>query len=322
VGLFAATTAMTRWTGVPSIAVAALLATTSTATADVTKQQCMTENEAAQELQRAGRLLEAREHLATCLSDTCPGPVREDCVQRLADIDRAQPTIVFDAKDRLGHDVAEVAVTVDGRPFASRLDGRALPVDPGEHTFRFEMAGQPPTTQRLIVKEGQKDRRERIIVGSPPPEEQTPATVPASSPQTAPDQTAPATPSAERTPDEAAASNGQRVAGLAIGVGGLAALGVGVGFAAVTSSKWSSAQSKCGSPATCTDYAGAVADHDSAVTAATVSTIGLIGGGALLLGGAILYLTAPTTPRASTASLTVLPSVWSGGGGMLMRTRF
>lgn len=139
------------------------------AAADVPVEQCVAANTQSQALERQGKLTLAREQLERCVDASCPALVRGDCTQRLDQLEQAQPTIVFDARDGDGHDLAEVKVSVDGRPFADRLDGIALPVDPGEHAFTFEMAGAPPTTQRFVLRQGEKARRERIVLGPPPP---------------------------------------------------------------------------------------------------------------------------------------------------------
>jgi hypothetical protein len=56
--------------------------------------------------------------------------VRDDCTQRLDELNRQLPTIVFDGKDAAGGDVIAVSVTVDGRLLTERLDGAPLEVDP------------------------------------------------------------------------------------------------------------------------------------------------------------------------------------------------
>jgi hypothetical protein len=283
-----------------------LLLAARPAAAEVTKEQCVDANERAQDLQHSSKLQEARAQLAICVSGGCPEPVREDCSRRMQDVERIQPTLVFDAKDPAGHDLADVAVTMDGKPLASRLDGRALPVDPGEHTFVFQMEGQAPLSQHLIVKEGEKERRERIVIGAAPPPEPV-----------APPAPAPAAPSSP--------GDGQRLAGIVASVAGVAALGVGAGFFAVATSKWSSAQSDCGSSTTCTSYESykaALPDHDGASNAATISTIGVVAGAALLVSGAVIYFTAPPKRSPSTAATRVVPGAWPGGAGMVVWRSF
>jgi hypothetical protein len=137
---------------------------TANASADPSKVECVAANDQARDLRRVGNLKAAREQLAVCVAQSCPGPVREDCAQRLAEIATAQPSIVFAAKDGAGNDLSAVTVTVDGQPLAEKLDGSALDVDPGEHTFRFEGTGGV-TEKHLVVREGEKGRRETVVLG-------------------------------------------------------------------------------------------------------------------------------------------------------------
>ena len=139
----------------------------ATARADPTKQECVTANDQAQDLRQAGKLHAARAALAVCIATACPGPVREDCAQRLVELDAAQPELVFSAKDAAGNDLDAVRVTVDGAPFADKLDGAAVDVDPGEHVFRFEAADGAATEKTLVVREGEKRRMVAVVLGLP-----------------------------------------------------------------------------------------------------------------------------------------------------------
>ena len=146
--------------------VALLALAPAPAFADLTKGQCVDANTTGQNLRREGKMSLAREQLRACASPSCPAMVRDDCTKRLDELERAQPTIIFDVKDLAGRDVSSVQVVVDGRALADRLDGTALGVDPGEHAFTFVVAGQAPLTQTFVIKEGEKERRERILVGA------------------------------------------------------------------------------------------------------------------------------------------------------------
>jgi hypothetical protein len=57
---------------------------------------------------------------------------------------------------------------MDGVQLAERLDGIALAVDPGEHAFTFSSAGQPEIRKSFVIRQGDKDRHERIAFGPPP----------------------------------------------------------------------------------------------------------------------------------------------------------
>lgn len=49
-------------------------------------------------------------------------------------------------------------VTMDGQLRSEALDGKAVPVDPGTHTLRFEHGGETPIDQQIVVREGEKSR--------------------------------------------------------------------------------------------------------------------------------------------------------------------
>src|SRR5579863_2417832 len=124
--------------GIPATVIALVpLCTALAAAGEPSKQECVTANESAQDLRRLSQLRAARTQLARCVSASCPGPVREDCAQRLTEVDLAMPTLVLVAKDKAGNDLSSVLVTMDGLPFADSLDGSAVQVDPGEHRFVF-----------------------------------------------------------------------------------------------------------------------------------------------------------------------------------------
>ncbi len=151
-----------------SLAVAVALSVTS-AQADPTKAQCLDANGNGQDLRRDGKLSAAREAFRQCAAGSCPQLLRDDCTRRLDDVEKAQPTIIFEAKDGTGNDLSAVKVTVDGLPLAERLAGAPLPIEPGEHTFTFETAGQPTLQKTFVIRESEKDRRESIVLGAATP---------------------------------------------------------------------------------------------------------------------------------------------------------
>jgi len=110
--------------------------------------------------------------LLTCASANCPADIRKDCTSRVEEVNAQIPTVIFRAKDASGADITAVKVTMDGEVLADRLEGTALSIDPGEHTFTFETAGQSPVTKKLVIQQNQKDRAEVVtFLGSrrPPP---------------------------------------------------------------------------------------------------------------------------------------------------------
>jgi hypothetical protein len=270
----------------------------------VTKAQCIDANTKAQDLRRDGKLSAARDQLRVCTSPVCPGLVRSDCTKRLDELEAAQPTVIFDVKDGSGHDLTDVMVTIDGHPLADKLDGTALEVDPGQHEFVFRLAGQEPVVEKMLIKESEKARREKVVIGPPPP------AVPAH----------PAPPPIEASADT---SGTRRMLGLVAGGVGVAGIAVGSVFGLLTSSAINKQKNDCSSASNCPHYAEASAAHDTWTVDGTVSTVAFIAGAAFLVGGAALFFTAshPTEHPAATGWV-VVPSVGPSGGGMLLRGEF
>ncbi|MGH7440705.1 MAG: hypothetical protein ACRENE_33855 [Polyangiaceae bacterium] len=297
--------------GLTAVAVVALFAPSPARAAGITKEQCADADQQAQDLRRDGKFSSARAKLQQCSDSICPGLVRDDCVQRLDDLDHAQPTIVFDAKDGDGHDLVAVHVTVDGQPLAEKLEGRALRVDPGAHSFTFTVAGTPPVTQSFVLKEGEKERRERIVIGATPK-----STSPSPSP------VAPASPATPAGPAPSGLTSAQWI-GVGLAGAGVVGLGVGAAFGLMTGSAWSNAKSDCGGDTThCLNVATANNDKNTANSDSTISAVGFAAGGALLVGGAVLFLTGGRHQEASAARLVVTPALSPGQAGAAIHGTF
>jgi hypothetical protein len=133
------------------------------AAADPTKQECVVANETAQDLQRAGKLVDARAQLLTCASSACPTVVRQDCADRLQSVEKSLPTVVLTARDAGGGDAAGASLAIDGVAQSIALDGTAVSVDPGPHTFTVTLAGHAPASVRLSLNEGDRLRREVVL---------------------------------------------------------------------------------------------------------------------------------------------------------------
>jgi hypothetical protein len=144
------------------------------------KRACVEAYEAGQQLRNAGKLLESRERLLICSNDECPTAVRGDCATWLNEVDSNLPSVVVEARLPSGRETPEVSVTVDGAVVARNLDGRALSVDPGVHTFRFESASAGRVEQQVIVRQGEKNRKIVVQFGNaaaaPAPAPDGPAT--------------------------------------------------------------------------------------------------------------------------------------------------
>jgi len=288
-------------------ALTALLAS-SVAHADPTKDQCIDANARAQDLRREGKLGAARAELGVCTARSCPRAVRSDCIKRLDELETAQPTIAFEVKDATGGDVMSVKVTVDGALLAPSLAGTAIPLDPGPHTVTLEANGLAADTRTIVITEGQKGRRERVVLGAPPASVSPPASGPALS---------------GTTNDHRQGWGTQRIAGVVTGGVGVAGLAFGGVLGALTLAAKSKQVSDCESATVCANPGGAQTDHSRGETDGTLATVGFIAAGALVAAGAVLFFTGQSsTDHPAGAGLLVLPTAGPGGGGMLLRAEF
>ena len=265
--------------------------------AEPSKQECVAANEAAQDLQRTGKLREARATLAVCTAASCPGAVREDCGQRLREVESSIPKLVFAAKDAAGHDLGAVHVTMDGESLLEKLDGSATMVDPGEHHFTFEADGFRKNETTLLVREGEVDRPVRVVLIS------------TSAP---PEGTASAAGEADNT---------RRALGITLGVVGLGGMAAGAVFGILAKSTYDQVTKDCGQTVRqCVDPNGNYHDdYNTAVNQATVSTVAFIAGGVLFAAGAVIFLTAPSV---TTGEVAIAPTVTHEGGGFMVRGRW
>lgn len=125
---------------------------------------CIESAEKAQKLRRDKKLTEARPELLTCSRDVCPQQIRNDCTRWLSDIDTAMSTVVVRARDSEGHDLIDVKVYVDGQLLLPKLQGTSVPVDPGQHKFRYELPNGKSVEDDVLIAEGEKDRVLRVNI--------------------------------------------------------------------------------------------------------------------------------------------------------------
>src|SRR5262249_20298463 len=196
---------------------------------------CMRASEQGQLHRVKGQLLAARDELRACARDACPRVVRTDCAQALADIDRALPTIVPAASGG-GRDLTEVRLSIDGARVAVRLDGTAVPVDPGEHTLHFEADGFLPVDPELVARAGGKAR----LVSARP--------APAAPPEPA---RAPA-PVVARDTGPASSSGGPPALAFVAGGVAIAALGLAAYFEVDSLNRYASLKDSCAPTHACT----------------------------------------------------------------------
>jgi hypothetical protein len=121
------------------------------------KDACVKSFEDGQVQRQQSKLVEAEDAFRFCARSDCPAVVSTKCGEWLAEVDRAVPTVVFAAQVD-GSDTTDVRVLDRGRILASRLDGRAVPMNPGEHALRFEHPGATAVERTVVLREGEKQR--------------------------------------------------------------------------------------------------------------------------------------------------------------------
>lgn len=185
---------MRRWSSAPSaaalIAVLACSVTPAGATggkaapsgskggaaASSSKAACLAAHEDALSLRTQKKPHAALQKLVACARVECPTVVRKECVELLSVVEKNAPTVTLEARDEAGSDETAVRVTLDGQPFADRLTGSGVDVEPGEHVFRFERADGKAIEHRVLVVEGEKNRKVAADFGTlkPPASERPP----------------------------------------------------------------------------------------------------------------------------------------------------
>jgi hypothetical protein len=277
----------------------------STALADNTAA-CVAAASKAQKLRAAHQLVEARTELRFCSAATCPQAVQNDCVPWLADVEKAVPGVVVAAKNAAGKDVIDVQVTMDGKPLLSKLDGQAMPMDAGPHTFHFETADGASVDQQALIREGDKNQTVSVVLGAPPA---AGAILPATS--LAPPPPAPSG-AVDVAPTLHAGAPWRTIGWVAGGVG-VAGLAVGATMGAVT---LSAKGSHCNGDTCAPGTIGGIQ------TDAVVSDIGWISGGVLLATGAALVLFGPHPSNDSTTGVRIVPVVTASGGQLVALGRW
>jgi hypothetical protein len=184
--------------------------------------------------------------------------------------------------------------------------GTPMPVDPGDQRVTASAPGKRTWEKTVRVTSGAtieipalEDEPARAGSGEPPAQR-------AATPVMAPIYT---------QPEPRSGANTQRVIGGAVAVAGLVGVGVGVVFGLSSRNKRDEAGAFCNAENQCTEPGLSL--RDDAMQAGTISTVAFVAGGAALVGGIVLFATAPrgTSTR---ATLRAAPTA----GGMSLSGRF
>jgi hypothetical protein len=134
------------------------LSTSAANAAGPDRKACIAAADDGQKLRDDGKLTAARDKFITCASKACPGAVAKECSQWLQDTERDMPSVTFRARDERGKDILDVRVFVDDQVVAEAIDARALPVDPGEHKFRFDRSDGKSVEDKIVLRPAEKNR--------------------------------------------------------------------------------------------------------------------------------------------------------------------
>jgi hypothetical protein len=276
------------------------------------KAECVDSAGKAQDLRRDKQLILARESLLVCARETCPTVVKRDCVTWLQEVEAAQPTLVLSVKDASGADVVDARVLLDGKAFLERITGTAVTIDPGVHTLRIESSTAAPLEQQIVVREGEKNRLLELRVSANKAPEQ-PAVTPTVEPKPAPPEpqvTPPVDIVAVEPPVESTPTSRYRTIGIATGAVGAALVITGGVFGLKARSRWQDAQDACG--AGCSTDSEAYKLRDDARSAATISTVAIIGGAVGVIAGVTLFVLGNRQDDDHTTTTAILRAAGNG----------
>jgi hypothetical protein len=184
-----------------------------------------------------------------------------------------------------------------------------LPLDPGPARVEASAPGRRPFTTTVVISSGPSLQDLAIPVLRAAPAASVPATPP---------------PGAHAETQTPGGSSSEKTFGYGAGVVGLAGLATGafLAYRANTMNERSLAECRPEDHSACT--AAGVKQRDSATSLATMATVATISGGALLAGGLVLVLLAPTSEQKASVAprLRVAGSFDATGGSVAMQGRW
>jgi hypothetical protein len=245
------------------------------------RDACAGAFEQAQVTQRASQFRAALAYLAVC-QQACPSDLSLQCAAWIVEVRAAMPTIRAEAFDAAGRPLRDVRLGTGSEVLAERLDGSLIALDPGEHLLEFRLADGRARQVRVAL--ARAERAKAVVVRF--------------------HEVAPPAPSKEEVTDASSAPVGAYVIG---SVGGAALIAAG----ALTLSGHLERSDLEGCKPDCPE------ERRGSIERQWYSAAALAGGGALALGGALVWLLAAAPSgheREAGAGLVVEPR---GGGAAL-----
>jgi hypothetical protein len=207
--------------------------------------------------------------------------------------------------------ISGLRVRRDGVEVGPAVWGTPIPIDPGDHAI--EASAPAKKTWSKTTKIGAAAEQAHVVVPSlldepgPSSASASVASTPAAAKASAAPPPAPSTP-----PPAQSDGSTQRTLGLVIGGVGIVGVAVGSVFGILAMGSESSSKNLC--PTDACASAAAVQDDANARTQATVSTVAMIAGGAVLVTGAVIFFTAPKGKAVT--GLRLMPAVGAGEFGL------
>jgi hypothetical protein len=204
-------------------------------------------------------------------------PDREKYAKKRADdVEKRLSKVKFVTQEPSEH----YELRLDGRPMRTSVLGTALPLDPGSHELSAELEGRTKWEHKFDVPSGPSELTVEIptlVVLPPPPPTPAPSPPPPIVPQRPAE-------SQNLTPP------------LLVGGIGVVGLGLGTVFGIRTLSAKGDVDANCvGRQCTATGLEA----NDDARSAATISTVAFVAGGACVVGAVVLYLIGRPSARAN-----------------------
>jgi hypothetical protein len=195
-----------------------------------------------------------------------------------------------------------IEVRRDGDVVSDSDLGTAIPLDGGGHDVEVNAPGKKPWKKHVELA----DSGQSLAVDVPELEGDAPAPVAAT-------EETPAPPPA----DKGSRGQTQRIAGIAVGSVGVLGVALGAVAGIEAKSTYDDALSKCGGHPSCQPGSPGLAERTTAGNWATVSDVAFVAGGAAIVGGIVLYFTAP---HGSATTVGVAPA--ARGTGLSLVGRF
>lgn len=231
------------------------------------------------------------------LSATAPKNLRPDAAANAAKLEPRLPKYMV----KLAPGAPGVAITIDGQATEAKPDV-AVPIDPGNHVVHANAAGYEGWKREFTAAEGKTE-----VV-----------TIPALAPQIAKEPDRPQPPPVDEKPIQK--SSRKKIGFAMVGVGGALAI-TGAVFGVIARGRYGDAKDLCGGDIDACDPAriGDAQDKvDSARSAGNVATITMIAGGAALVTGVVLILTAPEAKR----GVAIAPAIGHDSAGVVFSGGF